>query len=87
MVTTGPRKSLVTILWTVVAGCQSVPGPVFVPAEPWNGKVYASDHAQAAIVRKQASEVIACTDEAFDGFICMSNVDFLALFIAMKECR
>lgn len=42
----------------------------------WDGKIWAGDSASSSIQRKQAGEAIACSDGAFDGYLCISGPDF-----------
>jgi hypothetical protein len=43
------------------------------PTPPaWEGKLYAGDSVEAAIVRAQSNERISCSDPQFDDYVCMS---------------
>lgn len=47
------------------------------PTPPtWNGKLYAGDSLQGAIVRAQSNETIYCDTPLFDDYVCLSYSDY-----------
>ncbi len=44
--------------------------------DPWAGKLYVGDQAQAAVVRAQAGEVVKCAEPGINDMVCMPSADF-----------
>lgn len=50
-------------------------------------EIFAADSTRAGLVRAQAGQLISCTDQKFDGMLCLSEQDFLKLVIEISELR
>lgn len=77
----------VVFLSMFAVGCLSVPGQLPAPSEPWEGTFYQGDYQRQAIVRGKATEVILCSSEDFQKFLCMSHDDFRGLYAALIEAK
>ncbi len=62
--------AIVALVAALVGACQHT------KEDPWAGKLYIGDSDQAAAVRAQVGDVIACSSKRFDGMVCMSDDDF-----------
>lgn len=53
----------------------------------WNGKTWAGDPAEDAIVRTQDHLEIKCADPAFQDYVCTSYEDLQKLYQIMLSCK
>lgn len=50
-------------------------------------QLYAGSSEEEGIVRKQANEVIKCSSESINGFVCMSYEDLEEVYLIIQQCK